>query len=197
MLFIASPTPLPPCFVSFSLPFLSLTLELKLYSIFSPYSQIVDRYILRIAIMGGMVVVTSDSYHGSPGSLLRSSQHKTLYSHFFTISLASIFSSALSTYVLVSPCCAFYVYPCNVFEYLHPSSPSATTASHFVHSLVEQLMPGKCISAVLWHNPIIQSSMHQISTFMSFHSTIVHGEPHGNFTYYPTLPLTLFPHILP
>ena len=136
-------------FVWFSLPFLSLTLELKLYSIFSPYSQIVDRNISSIAIMGGMVVATSDSYCRSPGLLLRSSQHKALYSHFFTISLASIFSSALSTYVLVSPCWAFCVYPCNVFEYLHPSSPSATAASHFVHSLAEQLMPGKCISAVL------------------------------------------------
>ena len=136
-------------FVWFSLLFLSLTLELKLYGIFSHYSQLQIGIISSIAIMGGMVVVASDSYRGSPGSLLRSSQHKTLHSHFFTISLASIFSSALSTYVLVSPCRAFCVYPCNVFEYLHPSSPSATTASHFVHSLVEQLMPGKCISAVL------------------------------------------------
>ena len=31
---------------------------------------------------------------------------------------------------------------------------------------VEKLMPRKCISAVLWQNPIIQSSMHQIFTHM-------------------------------
>ena len=31
--------------------------------------------------------------------------------------------------------------------------------------------PGKCIAAILWHNPIIQSSIHQISTHM-MHSTL-------------------------
>ena len=51
--------------------------------------------------MGGMVVVTSNFYRKSPG-LVR--QHKTLYVHSFTVSLESIFSSVLSTYVLLSPC---------------------------------------------------------------------------------------------
>ena len=41
----------------------------------------------------------------------------------------------------------------------------AVTASHFVYSLVQQLiMPGICISAVLWQNPTVQSSMQQICT---------------------------------
>ena len=56
--------------------------------------------------------------------------------------------------------------PCNGFKFSHTSSPSATAAPHFVYSLVEQLMPEKCISAVLWDNPIIQFSMHQTSTHM-------------------------------
>ena len=68
-----------------------------------------------------------------------------------------------SSFHHVGPC---NVKACNWFEVWHTSSPSATTVSHFVYSLFEQLMPGKCISAVLWHNPIIQSSLHQISAYM-------------------------------
>ena len=49
------------------------------------------------------------------------------------------------------------------FAFSLSSSPPAIAASHFVHSLVEH-MPKKCISAIFWSNPIIQSSKHRIFT---------------------------------
>ena len=47
------------------------------------------------------------------------------------------------------------VKPCNGLEFSNISSPLATTASHFLHYLLfDQLYAKKCISAVLWQNPI-------------------------------------------
>ena len=49
------------------------------------------------------------------------------------------------------------VYPCNGLEFSSISSPLATTASHFLYYLLfDQLYAKKCISAVLWQNPIKQ-----------------------------------------
>ena len=62
------------------------------------------------------------------------------------------------------------VKPCNGFEFPHTSSRLAITASHFVHLLVEQRLLRKCIFAVLWQNPIILSSVHQI--FILMYSTV-------------------------
>ena len=59
---------------------------------------------------------------------------------------------------------------------------------------VEQLMPRKCISAVLWQNPIIQSNMHQIFTHM--YSTVSIGQSFKEnltgfwHTPFPTSPLS-------
>ena len=75
------------------------------------FSARIARYdiaiILNTAVMSGMVLVTSNSRRGSPGSINWNIQHKTLHFRSFTISLASIFSSALSTYVVIPPCWAF------------------------------------------------------------------------------------------
>ena len=112
-----------------------------------------------------MVVVTSNSHRNCPGSIPWSSQLKTLYFH-FSQSRKHPFSVLLWVYTSfhhVGPC---NVKACNWFEVWHTSSASATAVSRFVYSLFEQLMPGKCISTVLWHNPVIQSSLHQISAYM-------------------------------
>ena len=85
-------------FVWFSRPFLLLTLELKLYGILSAYMYIYKiAIILRTAMIDDMVVVVPGSCRGGPSSVPHSSQHKIQYFHSFTISLASIFSSAFST----------------------------------------------------------------------------------------------------
>ena len=52
------------------------------------------------------------------------------------------------------------------FHTLQPSQLQLRRTSHFVYSLVEWFLPGKCITTVFWHNPIIPSSTHQISTHM-------------------------------
>ena len=74
------------------------------------FSAHIARYDIPITwnlkIISGVVVVTSDSRRGRLGWIPWSSQHKILYFHSLTILLASIFSSVLSTYVVVSPCWA-------------------------------------------------------------------------------------------
>ena len=69
----------------------------QLYSILSPYRYIEIAVILSTALMGGMVVVISSSRRGSRCSIPRRNQYMTQYFHSFTISSASIFSSASST----------------------------------------------------------------------------------------------------
>ena len=52
---------------------------------------------------------------------------------------------------------------------------------------VERLMSRKCISAMSWENPIIQSSMHQIFTHIYF--TVSIGPPFKeNFTGFSNTP---------
>ena len=84
-------------FVWFSLPFLSLTLELKLYGIFSPYSQITHSNNFEHSNNGWHNGCDIELPPRNPWFGSRCSQLETLYFHYFTISLASIFTSALST----------------------------------------------------------------------------------------------------
>ena len=153
-------------FVWFSLPFLSLTFELKLYGTFRPYSQMGQ---------SNNFEHRNNEWHGSCGAGLAtwkpwfgssSIQHKTLY----FILLQSLYHPFLGLF-WVHTSSFHHAGPsnnklCNGFKFLQTSSPSATGVPHFVYSLVEQLMPQKCISTVFWDIPIIQFSMHQTSTHM-------------------------------
>ena len=154
--------------------------------------------IWNMVIMGGMVVMTLNSHRRSPDSIPHRSQligpnifilsesHQHPFSVVLGVHKSSFHHVGTSN-----------VQPCNRFQFSHTSFPLAKTASHFVHSPSEQLMPRKCIFAVLWKNWIIKSSMHQI--FVNMRSTVstapsfmvslmgISHAPH---------PLTVFPHIL-
>ena len=143
----------------------------QIYGILNPYSFIKTAVILNTLLAGGMVVQILSSQHGGLGSIPRSSQHGTQYFHSFTTLLASILGSALSTQAPVSPCWAFQCLALPwvlIFAY-------SISVSHNSISLVQQPLPGKCISAILQHNPIIQSCIHQIPTHI--HSTVSTNSP--------------------
>ena len=148
--------------------------------------------------MRGMVVVTLSSCGRSPVVLLVVANIRP---NVFILSQAR--QHWFSVLLWVHKSSFQDIGPSNVksgsgFQFSHTSSPSATTASLFMHSLVQQHMQGKCISAVLWHNPIIHSSMHQISTHM--YSTVSIAPSFvGSLTgisHTTRLPLMVFPHIL-
>ena len=93
-----SSTLLPPCFCLVFLPFLSLTLELKLYGNFSPCSSMSTSNNLKYGNNWwhdgyDVELPPPKPWFNSFGKLTYTTQH--FYS--FTILLASIFSSALST----------------------------------------------------------------------------------------------------
>ena len=104
---------------------------------------------------------------------LASSQVRTQHIYSFTVWLASIFSSTPSTEILVSWCHQMLsfavgsnfhtVQPCQSQQHLILCTP---------HYLINCMLK-KCISAILWQNATIQSSMHQI--FIQMCSTVSIG----------------------
>ena len=82
----------------FEFPSIFITnFEAQLYKILSPYRYIKTAIISNRSLMGGMMVVIPSYSRGSHGSIPHSNHHMTQYFNSFTTSLASIFSSVLST----------------------------------------------------------------------------------------------------
>ena len=91
--------------------------------------------------MGDIVVVILSSHRRSPGSIPHSSQHMTQYFHSFTISLASIFSSAFRHKSLFHHVGCSNVRPWEASQDFHIPPPSIGLSPHFTIKLLISACP--------------------------------------------------------